>query len=303
LVETADLAIDSIRPGLIVLRRIDRRVVDSLASSIRSNGLLQPIMVRRVGSYYEVVFGHHRLEACRLLAWRCIRAVVKDMGQDECFLTQVVENLQRNVQINTLSAEGYVNLIDDGWTIDKIAKRIGKSDSYVSDRIALVRRLHPAIVRRFNEDRSNSLLTPSHLELLARVRSLDFQLCLSHLVESKRLSVRKLEKLISNREPFNSVVEASGNALHIALPREVVSRMNLAAGAPVNIFVNSRKRMTIEAAGVPNSFDKRNSETGNVIASNLNLSEESQESNVMGEAEPHEVPVAGTKYIRECEAQ
>lgn len=268
--QTVELATDSIKPSAVVLRKIDRRTVDSLASSIRTNGLLQPILVRPVDSEYEVVFGHHRLEACRLLGWKYIEAVVRNMTSEECFLTQVVENLQRNVEINPLSeADGYVVLINGGWTVDKIAKRIGKSDSYVSDRIGLIRRLHPAIAKKFEEDRRNTLLTPSHLELLARVRSSDHQLSLSDLVERNSLSVRKLEELISSREPFRSIVEACGNGLRITLPREVTARMNIAVGDPVNIFIGNRRRITIEPISGFNSCEKEKSGARSLTSSNV----------------------------------
>jgi ParB-like chromosome segregation protein Spo0J len=82
------------------------------------------------------------------------------MSDDESFLTRLIENLHRNIEINPLAeASGYITLIDNGWTVNKIAERIGKSDSYVSDRIGLIRRLHPEIAKKFNGN-DNKYLKP-----------------------------------------------------------------------------------------------------------------------------------------------
>ena len=240
----AELPLDLIGHGHVLLREIDDRAVSELAKSIHANGLLQPILVRPTGSSYEVVFGHHRLEACRRLGWKSIPAVVGKMSSDESFLTNIVENLQRNAEINPLvEAKGYIALIDHGWTINKIAVRIGRSDSYVSDRIGLVRRLHPEVAKRVNR---NGHLKPSHVELLSRIRSKSYQLELSDLVERKHLSVRKLEKMISGGQPFREKVEGNGDWLYVHLPDEVVEQMELEAGDSVYMYFESRKRIAIE---------------------------------------------------------
>ena len=254
--QTFELPIKNIKHSSVTLRDIDRGIVEDLANSIRANGLLQPILVRPNGSSYEVIFGHHRLEACQLLGWATIDAIVRDISSDESFLTQVVENLQRNLEINPVNeANGYVALVDKGWTVDEIAKRIGKSDSYVSDRIGIVRRLHPKIARKFRANTRNGCLTASHLELLARIKSGDQQLKLSHLVEKKKLSVRKLEQLLSERQTFTAVIEENGDTLQLRLPQEVTTQTNITAGCTVNITIKSRRQIIIEASEITSSYN------------------------------------------------
>lgn len=232
-----------------MLRSIDKEIVSDLAKSIQENGLLQPILVRPLESQYEVVFGHHRLEACKLLKWETIQAMVKEMTEDDSFLTTVVENLQRNHEINPLTeARGYINLIDHGWTINKIAQRIGKSDSYVSDRIGLVRRLHPDLARMI-ERNGNSPLRPSHLEVLARLKSRNQQLELSNYIVRKRLSVRELERLISGEETLRETVEARGNSLYVRLPPRISQRTKIEAGDAVYVYIQGRRRIAIEPIG------------------------------------------------------
>jgi len=172
------------------------------------------------------------------------------MSDDDSFLTKVVENLQRNVEINPLAeAKGYIVLIDHGWTINRIAQRIGKSDSYVSDRIGLVRRLDPALAEKANGN-GNEHLKPSHLELLARLRSKQHQLELSSLVERKRFSVGKLEKPLSGGQPLRETVEQKGRSLYVRLPKEMADHLDIEAGDSVYVYAQSRRRITIEPVSI-----------------------------------------------------
>lgn len=243
-----EISLSHLRHGEELLRDIDEDTVSELALSIRSNGLLQPILVRPVDKCYEVVFGHHRLEACKRLGWNSIRAQVKEMSAEESFITGLGENIQRNNEINPLTeARGYIKLVERGWTINKIASRIGKSDSYVSDRIGLIRRLHPEIVRRVKSNHGQ-YLKPSHLELLARIRSKRYQIELSGLVERKRLSVRKLERMISGGAVFKETLEERNGSLYLKLPEDIVEHMRFEEGDEVYIFPQSKRRIAIENA-------------------------------------------------------
>jgi len=244
-----ELPLECIRTTNDALRDLDARVVTELAKSIQQSGLLQPILVRPDHSWYEVVFGHHRLEACKRLGWQTIPALIKTMSDGESFLTRLVENLHRNVEINPIAeANGYIRLIDRGWTINKIAERIGKSDSYVSDRIGLIRRLHPEVAKKFNGP-DNKYLRPSHLESLAHLKSKDEQIELSYMIEQKHLSVRKLERMIAGGCSMRESVEERGDSLYVKLPRTVAEQVNIGAGDSVYVYVQTRSRIAIEPAG------------------------------------------------------
>lgn len=225
------------------LRPINTNAIDELARSINEIGLLQPIMLRPTGSSYEVVFGEHRFEACKRLGWNSIPAIVKPLPDDDCFLTKLVENLQRNVEINPLSeAEGYIRLISNGWTITKIAERIGKSDSYVSARIGLIRRLDPKVANKAN---GNGHIRPSHLEILARLKSKEQQLSLSDLIERKRMSVRTLEQLVSKGQPLMETIENRDDSFYVPIPKQMANLLGIRAGDRVLVFAR-KQRIIIE---------------------------------------------------------
>ena len=189
-----EIPIDRIRTNKFGLRELDEETVEGIVESIKSQGLLQPIMVRRLNGDYEVVFGLHRLEACKRLGWSHIPAVIVEITEEEAFLTCIIENLQRNVKMNPVAeAKGYKLLLSKGWTPHEIAQKIGKSDSYVYDRLRIITKLHPTIRKQLNSHVCN--ITPSHAERLALIPDPKLQLKLAKLVRERRLSVRQLERL------------------------------------------------------------------------------------------------------------
>jgi ParB family chromosome partitioning protein len=153
-------------------------------------------VLKHRGNGYELVFGLHRLEACKRLGWRNIPAFVKNISGEEAYLTGPVENIQRNIRINPVAeARGYKRLMAKGWTSHEIAKRIGKSDSYIYDRLRVLDRLHPTIQRELVTHVCKSPITPSHAERLTLIEDPELQLKLAELVREKHLSVRQLERL------------------------------------------------------------------------------------------------------------
>jgi ParB/RepB/Spo0J family partition protein len=192
-----EIDIQDILPTSISLRRLDEKTVEGLMKSVRVNGLLQPITVKPFGEkQYVLVFGSHRLEAVRRLGWKKVPAIVREVSDEESFLMNLTENLQRNVYVSPFSeARGYKYLISKGWTIGEVATRIGKSDSYVCNRMRILERLHPELRKQVEFPRGNSPLTLSHVEHLSTIREPLRQLELARLVRERNLSLHQLEKL------------------------------------------------------------------------------------------------------------
>jgi ParB family chromosome partitioning protein len=192
----SEVPLDSVIPGNLTLRELDEAAVEEMAESIKANGLLQPIMVKPTGNQYELVFGLHRLEACRRLGWRKVPAIVKNISSQDALLAGLIENIQRNIRINPVAeARAYKLLIAKGWTAHDIAERIGKSDSYIYDRLRALDKLHPTIQRELTTHVCKSPITPSHAERLTLIEDPELQLKLAELVREKHLSVRQLERL------------------------------------------------------------------------------------------------------------
>jgi ParB family transcriptional regulator, chromosome partitioning protein len=145
--EIQDIPIDSIRPSKFSLRPIDEKVMEELMQSIQAQGLLQPIMVRPLSEdSWGLIFGNHRLEACKRLVWKTIPCRVCDMDDAKSFMTAEVENLQKNNFIDPVQeARGFKMLREKkGLTESEIGKGIGKTQQYVSSRSGMLR-LEPEI--------------------------------------------------------------------------------------------------------------------------------------------------------------
>jgi ParB family transcriptional regulator, chromosome partitioning protein len=114
--------------------------IRELALSIQEKGLLEPLVVRPVEHGFEVVAGNRRLDACRLLGMKKVPCHVEDMGASEAFEASLVENVQR-MTLNPLEeATAFRKYVKDyGYGgVSDLARKIGKNESYVSRRMALL---------------------------------------------------------------------------------------------------------------------------------------------------------------------
>jgi len=236
-----DLDIESLKQSSWMLRPISEAAVTELMRSIRNTGLLQPILVQKCDEGYRVVFGSHRLEACRRLGVTKIPAVVSCLTDEEAFLARVAENLVRNTYIDPVEeARGYKMLLKNGWTINAIAKRVGKCDSYVCERLAMLDRLDPSLLSRLAKN--NSCLTPSHAELISRISDKTRQNALARIVEQRRLSVRSLEGLLNGIPlPTNVRVGFTSGRYHLCIPDDFARIMKLSVGQSVCMHMHGKE--------------------------------------------------------------
>ncbi len=222
-----------------LLRPIREENIVELMRSIQNSGLLQPIVVRHVGKSYEVVFGSHRLEACKRLGMRSVNVLVKDMSEEEAFLARVSENLVRNSYVNPLEeAKGYKMLVARGWTLNAIGQKVGKSDSYICDRLSLLDRLSQKLLVKL----ASRELTPSHAEVLSRIRDQSKQEEVAAWVKRRRLSVRSLEAILKHAPPPTRVkLEDYQNECYVRIPRGFLTAMGLQSGQTLMIYARGNK--------------------------------------------------------------
>ena len=114
---------------------------ESLIISIREHGLILPILIRPLSHGFEIVAGHRRYQACKSLRWRFIPCKVCEMTNKQAFEIQLSENIQRKSMDPIEEAEAFRRyVIDFGWGgVSDLAKKIGKSEEYVSHRIQLLK--------------------------------------------------------------------------------------------------------------------------------------------------------------------
>jgi len=134
------LPVDKVVSSFFHLRFADRGVGE-LAVSIRQHGLLHPIIVRPSGQVFEVVAGHRRLEASKLLGRKDVPCLVKNVSDKEAYELSLTENVQRQTLDPIEEAEAYSKYVDHfGWgSVSELARKVGKSQEYVSHRMLLLR--------------------------------------------------------------------------------------------------------------------------------------------------------------------
>ena len=124
-------------------REIDEESVKELAESIKQYGVLQPVIIRpdedeMAPSPWEMVSGHRRLIACKMLGLETIPAIVRELSDDEAFFIMITENLQRKDIEPLDEAYAYKALMDhDKMTVEELSARFGKSAKYIKGRLAL----------------------------------------------------------------------------------------------------------------------------------------------------------------------
>lgn len=146
-----------IRPSQFAIRDKYQKIApedDALISSIREHGLLQPILIRPLTHGFEIIAGHRRFKACRSLRWRFISCKLREMSDKQAYEIQLTENIQRKSMDPIEEAEAFRRyVIDFGWGgVTELAKKLGKSEEYVSHRIQLLK-LPDDIKERIVRDR------------------------------------------------------------------------------------------------------------------------------------------------------
>lgn len=118
----------------------ENKDIDDLIISIKEHGLLHPVLVRAVSNKFEIIAGHRRYFACKSLRWRSIPCRILEITNKELFELQLVENIQRKSMDHLEEAEAFIKYVMDyGWGgISDLAKKIGKSEEYISHKIGLL---------------------------------------------------------------------------------------------------------------------------------------------------------------------
>ncbi len=219
----------------------DKDGLDQLAASIRSHGVLQPIVVSRQGDGYELIAGHRRLLASRLAGRTSIPAVVREDVKDRLELA-LVENLQR-ADLNAIETARAYKLLMETYelTQDALAERIGKSRSAVANTLRAL--AAPQLVQDAVID---GKITEGHLRALM---SLPLSQAIAALgdVIAKDMSVREVEALA--RKLAKPRGKRDGRATRGLDPdlAAVVDRLRAALGTKVDVARRKRGgRITIE---------------------------------------------------------
>lgn len=191
--ETSEIEVELIKPNPVQPRsRFDERSLDELANSIRENGVVQPILVRKIAGGFELVAGERRLRGAQRAGLKKIPAVVREVPNEKLLELALIENIQRE-DLNAIEeAQAYKNLIDTvGLTQDALAQRVGRDRSYITNYIRLLR-LPEDLQGMVQEGK----LSTGHARTLLGADDVNMQRRVARRILERGLSVRETERLI-----------------------------------------------------------------------------------------------------------
>ncbi|MBK8315323.1 MAG: ParB/RepB/Spo0J family partition protein [Acidobacteria bacterium] len=237
--ELLDIDIDLIDPNPDQPRsRFDETRLEELAQSIRTNGLVQPILLRRIqGARYQIVAGERRWRAAQRAGLHKVSAIVREIPDARLLELALIENIQRQ-ELNPIEeALAFQKLIRDlGLTQDEVAKRVGKDRSSVANYLRLLKL--PAQIQRMIEDGSISM---GHARALLAIDSEELQLKLANEIVAGKLSVRDIEHRVKKLAEEPKIRESSTAVENDANIRAAELKLKRHFGTQVKIHLGQSK--------------------------------------------------------------
>lgn len=187
-----ELNLDELRANPYQPRKVfDEAALQDLANSIKEHGVFQPIIAKKSIKGYEIIAGERRVKASRLAGLKTVPAIIREFTDNEMMEIALLENLQRE-NLNAIEeAEAYKNLLTTlDITQDKLAQRIGKSRSYITNMIGLLNL--PEQVKKLLEEKK---ITMSHARVLSKIENEDQINALANKIIAENLNVRDIEEI------------------------------------------------------------------------------------------------------------
>ena len=231
-----ELDIDRLDPAEMQPRsRFREAKLDELAQSIRHNGVIQPLVVRRSGERFQIIAGERRWRAAQKAGLHRVPCIVKDVPDESVLELSLIENIQRENLNPIEEANAFKRLLERReMTQEEAAQRVGKERSTISNALRLLK-LPPEVQRLVEEDK----LSTGHARALLSIDSVEHQIALAVEITAKMLSVRDTERLVKStqgllRGEVRRPKDAGDNA-ETANILAAEAKLSKRLGAPVKI--------------------------------------------------------------------
>ena len=237
------LPINKIRPNKGQPRKTFKAEdLAELTDSIKQNGILQPLLVRRQADHYEIVAGERRYQAAKAAGLEEVPVIIREISDEDVFKLALIENLQRSDLTPLEEAQGYRQLIKDkGLTQEELAQALSKSRSTITNTLRLLD-LPQEVQGLVDEGK----LTAGHARAILAVPSEEGRIRLANKVVEEHLSVRQTESLA----PLFSVSKQTEKAVRLPMPqsfKRAARQMKLALDTNVKVKnVRGKNKIEIE---------------------------------------------------------
>jgi len=209
---TTEIPIDEIRSNPYQPRKtFNDESLNELAASIKEYGVIEPIIVKKSVKGYEIVAGERRTKAAKIAGLSKIPAIVKDFTDEDMMEIALLENIQRE-DLNPIDeASSIANIIRvRGITQEEFARRFGKSRSYITNLLGLLK-LPVAVQNKVKK----GIISMSHARSLSKLDDEEKIIFLAEKIEKEGLNVRDLEKLLSGKAPAKKIDRIENPLLRI----------------------------------------------------------------------------------------
>lgn len=190
MVRISDIIPNRFQPRLT----FDEEALNELANSIKEHGIIQPLILRDLGSKYEIIAGERRYKASQIAGLTEVPAIVGSMDDQTSAELALIENIQRKDLSAIEEAKSYKIILDMGsFTQDQLAKRMGKSQSTIANKMRLL-----SLTNEVQMALMNNLISERHARCLLQVKDADKQKELLNKIITERMNVRDADAYIKN---------------------------------------------------------------------------------------------------------
>ena len=234
--------INKIEPNRLQPRKqFEENALEELAESIKQYGVIQPVVVKAVEDYYELIAGERRWRASKIAGIKKIPAIIKEYDSEKIFEIARVENLQREDLNPMEEAAGYKKISEDfGLNQEEIAKRVGKSRSAVANAMRLLN-----LDERVQNFVKEGKISSGHARALLAVEDKDMQFEMAERIIEDDLSVRNTEAMVklyvSKKDETKEEVNPKPSKFNTAVFEEAADRLKNVLGTKVKLTSKQNK--------------------------------------------------------------
>ncbi len=203
MVRLSDIIPNRFQPRLT----FDEEALNDLAASIKEHGIIQPLILRDLGNKYEIIAGERRYKASQLAGVYEVPAIIGEMDDQTSAELALIENIQRKDLSAIEEAKSYKKILDmGGFTQEELAKRMGKGQSTIANKMRLL-----TLTNEVQAALMNNLISERHARCLLQVKDESKQKEVLNIIITNRMNVRDTDNYIKNMLGINSN-ESSGDS-------------------------------------------------------------------------------------------